>query len=141
MDIAQILQDSLVIIPAGKYTTAAAINAAQVRVDTKNFRKGSRALLLIAAENTTAGTTVTVQQSDTIGGALTNVGADELTNPETGAAATPAALNVAAGAFQLLAINLDRCKRYITLTAATNPSTANGAAIFAALIAPTRREG
>lgn len=132
LDTAQKYADLAVILTNAKYTTAAAINAARVRVDTSLYVK-ERALLIIANETTTAATTLTIQDSLTSSGSLANVLAAALTNPETGAAATLAADLTTVN--QIIAVDLNRVRRYLTITAATNPTTANGAAIAVYLIA------
>jgi hypothetical protein len=126
MDTAQRLQGTVNIVPNGKYTTAAAINAARSRPDISAYVK-ERALIIIANETTTAATTLTLQHSNTVGGALTNIPAAAITDPETGDAITLA--DLAADQYQLVALNLELCKRFITVTAAVDPTTANGAAI------------
>ena len=131
LDTAQKYADLVAVVTAAKYTTAAGINAARVRVDTALYVK-ERALLVIANETTTALTTLTVQDSLTSAGALANVLAAALTNPETGAAATLSDLTTVN---QIIAVDLNRVRRFLTVTAAVDPTTVNGAAIAVYLIA------
>jgi hypothetical protein len=131
LDTAQKYADSAVILTNAKYATAAAINAAVARIDTSLYVK-ERALLIIANETTTAATTLTVQDSLESASSLANVLAAALTNPETGAAATLSALTTVN---QVIAVDLNRVRRYLTVTAATNPTTSNGAAIAVYLVA------
>lgn len=131
LDIAQALADLGVVVTNAKYTTAAGINAARARIDTSLYVK-ERALLIIANETTTAATTLTVQDSLTSAGALANVLAAALTDPETGAADTLSALTTVN---QIIAVDLNRVRRYLTVTAATDPTTSNGAAIAVYLLA------
>lgn len=131
LDIAQKIADLAVVVTNAKYTTAAGVNAARARIDTSLYVK-ERALLVIANETTTAATTLTVQDSLTSSSALANVLAAALTHPETGAAATLSDLTTVN---QIIAVDLARVRRYLTVTAATNPTTANGAAIAVYLIA------
>src|SRR5574341_549219 len=87
IDIAQALQGMLRMLPNAKYTTAALIDAAAVQIDTSVFVR-ERVLIIIANENTTAATTLAIEESNTSGGAFAAVPADALTNPATGAPVT-----------------------------------------------------
>lgn len=131
LDIAQKIADLAVVVTNAKYTTAAGVNSARARIDTSLYVK-ERALLVIANETATAATTLTIQDSLTSSSTLANVLAAALTNPETGAAATLAVLTTVN---QIIAVDLNRVRRYLTVTAAVDPTTANGASIAVYLIA------
>lgn len=126
IDLAQMLQTPVVMVPNAKYTTAAGIIAAAVAVDTKDYRHGGRALIAILNEATTALTTLDIQHSSDDSSYAT-LDASILTNEKTGAAKALGNLN--ANTFQIVAIDLNQVKRYLKITATTNPTTSNGAAI------------
>ena len=128
LDVAQALQGAAQLLANAKYATAAAINAAAAAVDVSKFVQ-ERALIAILNEDTTATTTLAIQHSDTSGGTYTDVDADVLSDPVTGTQVALSDLN--AKQFQLIGINTGKIKRYLKITATTDPTTVNGAAINA----------
>lgn len=132
IDIAQLLQNAAVMLPNDAYASAAAVNAADVEIDTASYCAG-RALIAVINEDTTNATAITINESDTSGGAATAVPAAALTNPATGAAATLDTLDNET--FQLIAVNLHLTARYLSISAATDPAAAS--AITVLFLAPS----
>lgn len=126
LDTAQALQGSTPLVPNAKYASAAAINSAALGVDISTFKQ-ERGLIAILNENTTAATTLSIQHSDALAGSYTDVGADVLTDPVTGAQLGLS--DLATQQFQLIALDIAKVKRYVKINASTDPTTVNGAGI------------
>lgn len=128
IDLAQLLSNGYSeIVPNAKYTTAAGVNAADVPVDLSGYDKNQRALLVVHNEDTTAATSLTIKHGATSATATTTLGAGYITDPATGDALALDTLDNET--LQVVAINLQYCYRYLTVLAATDPTTSNGACI------------
>lgn len=108
------------------YANIAAINAAAVALDTKDFYR-ERALVLIINEDAGADTTITVEHSNTTSsGDFAAVPTSALQNEVTAAAATLKNLNTAG--VKAIALDLRQCRRYVRIQAATELNAATAVA-------------
>ena len=120
-----------------EYANIAAVNAAALVVDTKDFAR-VRSLILVSNEDAGGDTTVSVEHSDSSGSGFAAVTAEDLTDANTAAAATLDNLNTAG--WKKVAINLQHCRRYVRIQVATAFGSASAVtAVLVGEIAETAR--
>jgi hypothetical protein len=105
------------LLPNDQYADLTAINAAAVVIDTKDYDRWGRALLLLSNEDFGANTTISVEHSDESSTGFTAVDAALITAQTSGAASAFGNLNTAGP--QVRGLELMRCRRYLRVQFAT----------------------